>query len=436
MTFRGRPLRAGVVATGVAVLAGTQVGIGVLAVRNPQLAIFVSMLIIAVLAAMFSPLGVAALAFPATIATWRVGGGPLDLSYADAALVAAIVLALPYVPWRSKMLQSLLSAVGVYLVILAITILPNPSVRAVLELFHRVELVAGSFLVGSAIAAASKTRLALRMFVGAGIFLALGAISYSLTHGFEPAYPFGINKNAAGALLACALLVVFIAPDRVELSRSVTYPTQVIVFAGLVACQSRASAATVLLVVLVTALRRRGASVLLPVVGVAALAAMIWATRDSFTSQSENARFNSLNTRIATYDRSLDLWADQPIFGAGLRFWSDPDVLAAGEPHNVVVSALGESGLVGLVGLIVLLGMVLSILRRRPDSLGRLAMWVVVAQVINALADIYWVAGRGTIPWLIVGLAAGAALPQTAASASPDRDVVGDDRSHGSLALR
>jgi hypothetical protein len=88
--------------------------------------------------------------------------------------------------------------------------------------------------------------------------------------------------------------------------------------------------------------------------------------------------------------------------------------------------------------LIVLLAMVVSILRRRSDSLGRLAICVVVAQVINALADIYWVAGRGTIPWLIVGLAAGAALPQTAASApaSSDRDVVPDDRSYDSLSLR
>lgn len=394
---------------GVLLVVLAQVAIGLLVVRSPTYGVLAAIALVGGLIAMFSPLTAAAFAFPATIATWRLGGGGFDLSYADAVLIMSTLLALPFVPWQSRTLRRLLSALFVYVLIIAVTILANPSPRAVIELFHRVELVGGALVVGSAVAAAGKARFALRLVLAACGALAAGAVVYTLTHDLGPAYPFNVNKNAAGFLLTGALLVLVVAPDLVELPRSAMVPVQALLLAGLVACQSRASAATFLVVLFIAMLRRRGSRALLPVVGALALAAMVWSTSQHLTDQTPKAKHNALNSRLETYDSTLNLWADHPVFGLGLRFFRDPSLEMA-EPHNVVISALGESGLVGTVGLVVFLALVIHTLRRQRVQLSRLAVYLVVAQFINALADIYWVAGRGTLPWLIVGLAAGEAM--------------------------
>ena len=49
----------------------------------------------------------------------------------------------------------------------------------------------------------------------------------------------------------------------------------------------------------------------------------------------------------------------------------------------------------------------IAMFRRRKDPLGRAALYLTIAHAVDALAGIYWVAGTGTLPWLVVGLAAG-----------------------------
>lgn len=401
-----RSLRASLGVGGAVVVIGLQGAIGLLAVVNAQIAIAMSAVLVLGLLGMFDPLIVAALSFPATLATWRLGGSSLDMSYADAVLVMSVLVALPYVPWHSRLLHRMLGAAGVYLVVLAITLVANPSTRAVLELVHRMVLLCGSMLVGSAIAAAGRTRFALRLFLAAAVTLSVAAVLDSLSSGLEPAYPLGVHKNAAGMLLTCALLVLVIAPDLVRIPKMGTLPVQAVLAAGLLACQSRASAATFLAALFIAALRNRGSRAFVPVIGAIALAAMIWTTSQNLTEDSPDARFNSLNTRLEAYDSSMEIWAEQPIFGAGLRYFRDPDY-AVSEPHNVIVVSLGESGLIGTLGLVVMLVMVVAGLRKGASSASRLAIYLVVAQVVNGLADIYWVAGRGTLPWLIVGIAVG-----------------------------
>jgi O-antigen ligase len=193
----------------------------------------------------------------------------------------------------------------------------------------------------------------------------------------------------------------------VKLPAAARAPIQALLIVGLSACQSRGSAATLLVVLLVVVMRRGGARALVPVIGGVALAAMIWSTSQDFNDRSENAKFNSVNTRLETYDRSMELWSEQPVFGAGLRFWRDPAITGASEPHNLMISALVESGLVGTVAFVGFNVGILLLLRRRSDALGRAAFYLTLAHAIDAMAGIFWVAGTGTLPWLVVGLAAG-----------------------------
>ena len=170
------------------------------------------------LLALFSPLAVAAAVFPAVIATRRLGGGGIDLSYADAVLVVSTVLALPFVPWKSRTLRNVLGALGIYLVVLAITIMVNPSVRAVVELSTDSSWSADRSSSALRSPAAGKTRLALRLFIAACTAVAVAAIVYTLSRG-SPAYPFGIHKNAAGFFLTCGLLLSLVTPRHLCLPK-------------------------------------------------------------------------------------------------------------------------------------------------------------------------------------------------------------------------
>jgi polysaccharide biosynthesis protein PslJ len=421
-----RTLRASMTSTALVIFVALQAGIGLLAAQDPQLALAAAVVLAAAVLAVISPLGVAAVAFPAVLATRRLGGGGIDLSYADAVLVVATALALPFVPWRSRVLRNVLSALGLYLVVLAVTIIANPSVRAVIELFHRLELVAGAVMVGAAIAATGRTRFALRLLVAACAGLAVAAIAFTLSHGWAPAYPLGVNKNAAGFFLTCALLLLVVVPRHVELPRAASLPIQVLILAGLAACQSRASAATFVSVLLISSVRRTGSKALIPIVGTVALVAMIWTTSQRLTEDSPGAQFNSLNTRIDTYDRTMELWQGDPIFGVGVRFFREP-ALAAGEPHNLIIASLGESGVVGTAGFVAFNIAVIAMFRRRKDALGHAALYLTIAHAIDSMAGIFWVAGTGTLPWLVVGLAVGLDPSPTSAG-----DVAGQDHAEAS----
>jgi O-antigen ligase len=144
------------------------------------------------------------------------------------------------------------------------------------------------------------------------------------------------------------------------------------------------------------------------VIGVLAVGAMVWATTQGITDEKDPGyRFNSFGSRIEAYDAAIDLWQSEPLFGVGVRFWTDPKTNDPQEPHNLAISALAESGIVGLAALVLLHAWLLVLLWPRRDPLGLLAAYVVIAHVVDSIAGIFWVAGTGTLGWLLVGLAAG-----------------------------
>lgn len=390
-------------------IAVGQVGVGLAASRSVGLAVIVGALVAATAAGAFNVMYVAVVAVPATVLTHRLAGGGLDLSYADAVLVVCTLLCLTRAAWTSPAFHRVGAFFGAYLALLAVPLFFNPTVPAAVEWAHRLHLLFGSLIVGSAIARSGMTAVALRLYLLAAAVLSIGAIQYSLTHDFEPAYPFGIHKNGAGFFIVCALILLYIAHEAARMPAWVRPALGVLLLAGVYFCHSRASAATFILVLFITSVRRGRRGIAVPLLGSLALVAMIWTSTQAEARQDEaTAKFNSIETRVDTYEQALTLWRENPVFGAGIRYFRDPTILdggPAGEPHNLAISALAESGLVGLVALTVLHVGILSGLRSRRDPVGLLAYFVIIAHAVDSLAGIFWVAGTGTLPWIILGLA-------------------------------
>ena len=119
------------------------------------------------------------------------------------------------------------------------------------------------------------------------------------------------------------------------------------------------------------------------------------------------SQFYGLGAREVTYGQALTFWTHDPLVGAGLRYFRDP-VLQTSEPHDVIVETLAESGVIGLMALAILLSATWLALRGLTSELARLARCLLVMEFVAGLVDIYWVAGRGSFPWMFVGMAVGA----------------------------
>jgi hypothetical protein len=397
------------VAAHLAVIA-VAAGVGAAATAGLRAVILLAVVLVVAILGVNGRGAIASLSLGSVALLERVNLGGVDLSYADLALIVTVVVSVALVPWKSLTLRRLLAITAAYLAILAVAILLNPSSRSIIEWGHRAVLVGGSLVVGAAVTRVGQERRALTVFIGMTTALAIVAIFEAVTSGFAPAYPFGINKNAAGFFILGAVVVMAVAAAQTAVPQRLIYPLQAVLILGMAACQSRASAATVMLIMCVIAYRRRAQSSLVLIAAAVALGAMIWTTSQRlFDEQDASYQFNSYATRVVTYEQSIEIWQREPLAGAGLRFWRDPEVTRGeivGEPHNLAISALGESGYIGLFGLVVLNGGALIVLRRRRDPLGQVAFFITVAHIIDSLAGIFWVAGTGTLPWLLVGLAA------------------------------
>lgn len=440
-TFGGRSVRKEAVAHHVvrrgavaAPVLAVQAAIGALLAAGSSMAVLVASGAAALVMVVLAPAVVMSMTLPASFAFWRLGPGELSLSLTDVCLGAGIIAALPYVPFRSPQLRSLLRLVGVYLAILLLAVAAEPSARAAFEFLHRAFLAGGCVVVGAAIVGMGKARMALGLFVAVSSVVASAAVVESLQQGLAPAYPFGMHKNAAGTLIATAVLVSFVAAPLLRLPAMVRTAVDVVLFGGVLACQSRGAVLTLAVVLALLPVlrthpdqrhtrRRDSRQKLVLVVGVAAGLVMTAATANAlFTRDGADDRFNSLNSRTLTYEAAIDLWQEKPITGQGLKYWREPALQARtvfGEPHNLVVSALAESGVVGLGGLVLLIVGSLRIVSRNREPLGRLGLLALISHPMGALLGIYWVAGTFSLPWLLAGMAVGAGV-----AAAKESDVV------------
>jgi O-antigen ligase len=348
--------------------------------------------------------------FPAAYAYWRVGSGSSDLSVTDVFTVLAVLAAIPFVPWHNRSVRRIMTALACYVALIALSVLAEPTGRAVAELFHRVLLFGGALMVGAAVAYRGEVKTALRAFIAASTIVALAAIVNSLTNGFADAYPFGIHKNAAGPLFGIAVLLLLVAPERFVLSRQAVGVLRVLMLAGLLATRSKGAGLAFVVVIALYAVRRtegrrRQASILVLMAAAALLVVSVVTLRNE--DSGPNSKFNGINTRQDDYDFAINqVWAVHPITGGGLKWFRSGGSDSSG-PHNIAVAELSETGVLGMAGLVVLLGVTFGVLWRRRDPLARAATLVFLFELTFALTGVFWLAGTLTLPMMVVGLALG-----------------------------
>ena len=409
-------------------MAAAQLAIAAFAASEPALAIGVIAGLVVLAVLLLAPLLLLVGAFPATFAYWRVGPASLDMSMADAFTFLGALAALPFVPWRSPTLRRLLIATAGYAAVLSLTVLAHPAMRSAVEVFHRSSMVVGALLIGSAVARLGKVRLALRAFLVVAALISVVAAVETLAHHLQPAYPLGIQKNAAGELIVMGLVVLLTVPHRVELPKLQLGVLSGVLLAGLAASEARGPALALVAVFALHLLRQRrraGASriarlaPLLLVASVLLIGISVVTYRDRDLN-AQTQQFNSLNTRLDTYHYAIDdVWKPHLVDGSGLKWFFAPGS-PVGAPHNLVISELSEAGLIGLAALALFLVVILRSARRSPSDLGEAAYLVVVARLLESMLGIFWTAGVGTFPFLILGLMVGDE-PEDVGAARPAR---------------
>ena len=399
----------------VAPVAAVQLVLATLAASAPAVALGLVGGTAVLALALLAPLVVLISVFPATYAYWRVGPASVGMSVADALTFVGVLAALPFVPWRSPTLRRIMVATAGYCAILMLTVIAHPSQRSLVEVFHRASMVVGAMLIGAAVARLGRTRLALRAFLLGSVVISVAAFVDTLAHKLQPAYPFGIQKNSAGELLVMGLIILLTVPDRVALSRWQTGIVSATLLVGLAASEARGPALALVAVFALHLLRQRragGSSRILRLAPLLLLASVVLlgvsvATYTERDLSSSTQQFNSLNSRIDTYSYAIDhVWEPHLIDGSGLKWFFAPNS-PVGAPHNLVIGELSEVGLIGLAGMIMLLWVVLAAMRRSPSQLGETAYLVLVARILESMLGIFWTAGTGTLPFLIVGLVVG-----------------------------
>jgi hypothetical protein len=378
---------------------------------RPTLPIGIAMLLLLLGFVLSAPSLLLAAVFATTFAPWRVGPSAVDMSICDAVTILAMLAALPYVPWRSRPLRRLLTGLAVYLAFMAISVVSHPTEKAIFEFFHQAVLYGGCACIGAAVANRHQVSSALKALLYTSAIVSLAAVFEAFATGFQPAYPFGINKNLAGSVIMIALVISIAAPTYTGIRWSVLRHLRVLLVVGLLATQCRGAGLALVAIVAIYATRHRGARRRAPIFFLTVSLVLIVVSVATLQEEKQNnPKFNSIDSRQSAFDVAIDeVWLNHPFTGAGLRYYQANDVagnITAGV-HNLVLNQLAEAGIVGMIGLTILLGNTFILLVRRRDPLGEAAFLVFVGQFLFGLTDVYWVAGSFSLSMMIVGLAVG-----------------------------
>lgn len=388
-------------------------------------AVVLSLLLVGAVLTGTQPYAIALIALPGLFVTQRVGLGGGDLSVSDVALAAAFGTALllgqrPYSP----PLRALLWLNLFYQFTTIFTVIVNPSATNTIEWFHAWLLVSGALVAGWALGRAGLAKTALTTMVVVIVVIAVGTYGTGLLlfargdfSAVYPAWPFGMHKNFAGSMLAIGALIVFVNPVWLAFPKGRSRLVFVFLLGALVLTQSR-QAIIGLLVALIIVVLRRGVAT--HIVGMSILAIpAAWLVIMTVTEQVDSQnQFNSYYQRLDWLREVYALWKLSPLFGHGLRYWYDHP-WANFQPPQAEVEILASAGVVGLVGFAVLWIGVIVVLWRVDPQFGTLALAVVIARIVAAQFDLFWVAGQVSIPFVIAGICLGA-MARAALSGAAD----------------
>jgi hypothetical protein len=363
------------------------------------------------------PILMMAMVFPATYAYWRVGPAAAGMSVTDLLAMLGTVAALPYVPWQSPAFKRALLATGMYAVMLAVSDIAHPTKATIAETGHRFILVMGAICIGAALARLGRARLAMRVMLASSAVVAVVAILTTLEHHLRPGNPFGMQKNSAGVLLTMTFVMLFTGSRVLALPRWLSFALGGLFLAGLAASQSRGSGLALIVVFAVYVMRNgwqgqfRKIAKFAPVIIAASIAILViaaatYSSRDAKLTGTQ-AKYNTVGSRETSYSAAIDkVFIPSPVFGGGLKWFNLPNAPGI-IPHDLVVSELSEVGLFGTAGFIAWLWLLLLVCRRLRTEMGEMAWYVFVVRILASLVDVFWAAGPGTLPFLVIGLAIG-----------------------------
>ncbi|MDQ4144116.1 MAG: O-antigen ligase family protein [Actinomycetota bacterium] len=372
----------------------------------------------------FHPRVVLLAVLPAAFIPVRVGSGLIEMSIADAILVLGILAALPRIHAIHGFVRGLAQIVAFYLAALIPVVVASPTIPAALEWAHRGALVGGGLLVGAAVARLQQERPAILLFLAASTAISIAACVTALRTGFDPAFPLGISKNHAGGLITAGLLILAAAPTR--LGRRTSIGLAIVLFIGLLATQSRGAMVALFAGIGFLLLRRdaniRDPRVITLLVAGASAALFSLASLTSEEALPSSVRISSLSSRAEFARVAYNYWREAPLLGQGIRYYRDDERFEFPEPlvdealygddekphpHNLLLEVLSESGAQGLIATAVLVVGAIVISVRLRSAWGDAAGAVLIGAVVAGSLDVFWVAGKMTVPWVIIGIGAG-----------------------------
>ncbi|WP_341975721.1 O-antigen ligase family protein [Microbacterium sp. LWO13-1.2] len=360
------------------------------------------------------PMAIALMATPALFIVERIGIGPGDLTVSDAALAAAFGTAV-FLGDRdlSPPLKALLQLNLIYQFATLFTVIANPFAQNVIEWFHAWLLISGALLSGWAIGRAGKARTALVLIYAVATLIALGTLASALAliaaddfGAVYPQWPWAMHKNFAGGALAFAAFVAYINPDWAQIPKRWARAALFLFLAALALTQSRQAMIGFLVALLIHVLRQGAARhwVLITVIAVPSAVLIVQSVVEQIDSQN---RFNSVYQRIEWMQEVYALWKHSPFFGHGLRYWYVHPT-ANFQPPQAELEVVASTGLVGLAGFMIMWIGIIIVLWRVDARFGMLALGSVLARIVQAQFDLFWVSAQVSIPFLIAGICLGA----------------------------
>lgn len=397
-------------------------GLAQVAAGSVRLTVILVVLAVLATLALHRPVVVAIAALLAVFDVQRLGGASSaagssgGVSYSDAALAIASVIALPAVVRLRALGPLRLPLIGVlaYMGALLPSVILNQSTRADVEWFHKLVLVGGSLIVGAWIRREGKARTALRWLVGVGVVVAVLTIEKGAQSGFSgPAAPLWMNKNFVGAILCDVIVLTVVAGHTLELRPRVRWAATLLMAGGALAAQSRGSLVAAgiglfLAAMLAGRVKSRASRVaaLLIAVGLGYVAYASVHTQLNASQQDFNN--GSLGVRYNVEHVTQEIWRTSPMFGVGMKYFNSgvygPQAQA---PNNVIDNELAESGVVGALGFVFMECCIIGtgLARRRDGDLVIAATAVAFGDVAHGMVDIYWSAGVAALPFVLLGMA-------------------------------
>lgn len=410
-------------------LAGGLVALGVvlalLTSVEPWLTLGVGVAVLVVGLSLREPLALPILGMPALLLVNRVGGA---LSVSDFVLFIGFWPALLFCRRPlTRPMRGVLWASAFYQATVLFTVIANPYVANAVEWFHSWLLVGGALLVGWAIGAAGYARLALGLYVGGAVVVALAALAQFAVNvsggDLSAVYlnePLMMHKNYIGCVLAFAAMIVYARPRWLRWNDLVCLGLFGLFLAGTLVAQSRQALIGLALAIAVVALRpdphrHRSKVVLLAVAGAALVIGSL--VQDQLESGDQ---YNSAYQRLTWFRQSLLIWQEYPWFGAGLRWWYTDRFSESFQPPNAEFEMLSSGGLIGLLGFLVMFAAILVILWRVDPRYGTLAFVMVMMRFVQGQFDLFWVAAQVSIPFVIAGICLGAQAHHLRSGAGDD----------------